>query len=92
MRNRRHFQRGYGVFECRVCGRKTRNPDHGGTELCSQCFEIAGLDNMVNDNALEGDAKAKVVAECNIYLAEIAEKGGDVERVKNCNDFIWGKE
>jgi hypothetical protein len=90
-RERRYFTRGAPLFKCHVCRRLTRNPDHSGTMLCAQCYEIAGLDNHVNDNSVVGDELAKIVAECDGYLAEIGAKGGNVERVKNLNGFIWQK-
>jgi hypothetical protein len=49
---KRYFERGgRGVFKCEICGRNTRRTDQGAdSELCSECWELAGIDNAVNDN------------------------------------------
>jgi hypothetical protein len=28
------------TFSCASCERDTRNPDHGGTELCRECRDL----------------------------------------------------
>lgn len=88
MRNRSHFRRfERPTFKCRVCERNTRNPDHCGTELCAQCYELAGMDNMVNDNAME--LTPEIIAERDQLFNEAVKKGGNGDRIKNCNDFLW---
>jgi hypothetical protein len=51
--SRKHFERGgRGVFSCEACGRSTRRVDQGGESLCcTECWELAGIDNSVNDGA-----------------------------------------
>ena len=86
-RNRSHFRRFKPIFKCRVCQRNTRNPDDGGTELCAQCFELAGLDNMINDNGL--DLTSDIMAERDALFNEAVSKGGNGDRIKSCNDYLW---
>jgi hypothetical protein len=81
------FQRGSGnVFDCACCGRKARETkDTGGSGYCSLCYELMGLDNEVNDGATPASKHAKRAAE---ILAEIAAKGGNVERVKSICNYV----
>src|SRR4051812_37203088 len=50
--NNSHFRRGQSTFTCNCCKRLTR--DTGvqsiGPDLCPQCYELAGLENCVQDN------------------------------------------
>lgn len=46
------FTRGSGVYACRVCNRNTRDDGCGdsvGVRLCTQCYELSGLENIVQD-------------------------------------------
>jgi hypothetical protein len=44
------FQRGAGVFSCRMCDRQTRGDgDAAGVRLCSECYENAGIENALMD-------------------------------------------
>lgn len=93
MTNRSRF-RNFGngaVFKCNTCGRSCRVVDQGSAGCCSECFEIAGIDNYVNDNGLKpGDAEhTNSLAECNALLEAIVKKGGNAEAVKNSNSYIW---
>jgi hypothetical protein len=92
MKRNRFHNRGNGVvFNCHVCKRRTRETDTGGSGLCSHCFEIAGLDNMVNDNGYKPGTTdyADARTECDRLLADAVKKGGDEARIKGCNGFIW---
>lgn len=85
----RKFQRSFGggatVYTCRVCKRKTRNTgDEGSTGNCRQCFDLAGIDNHINDNLGHDFANPEAVADFQSYaveieaaIAEILAKGGD---------------
>jgi hypothetical protein len=84
------FTRGHTTFKCQVCTRLTRETHGNGTECCPQCFEIAGLDNQVNDSG--EPLPADVLADCESYLKEIIAKGGNGAEVKRCNTFIWPGE
>ena len=83
------FQKGFHstTFNCGVCGRLTREVDQGGTELCPQCFEIAGEDNHFNDTGTTPTPEQ--MKHFNSLLAHIGKKGGNVERARDCNEFIW---
>jgi hypothetical protein len=70
---------------CGVCGRKFN--EHVMDHLCAECYEIASIDNMVNDSG-GTEWTADYALEVGKYLAAIAKKGGDVEQVKLQNDFI----
>lgn len=79
---------GGSVFACRCCTRKTRYAGQGiGTELCPQCYELAGIDNMLNDEGRKATDAER--AECNRYIAEIQAKGGNIENPKKWNDYIF---
>lgn len=45
------FQRGSGIYVCRICGKRTRETggDESNVELCFSCFEEAGLENEHSD-------------------------------------------
>lgn len=83
------FQRGSGVFNCAVCKRATRDTGNAavGSELCSECYDLAGMDNECNDNGrapTERDVKVR-----DQLLASIASKKGDVQRVIAANDYLF---
>ena len=85
-----HFQRGQSpTFICMTCGRRTRDTGQGVDHLCEQCFDLAGLDNEVNDSGLK--INKSQAAYRDKLLATIARKGGDVEKVKSFNTFLWRK-
>lgn len=88
--SRSHFRRGQGrtVFACECCGRQTRGQtDCIGIEMCQQCYDLAGDDNMHNDDGT--DPTPEQMAHYNALLAEIVAKGGDADRVKALNDYLW---
>jgi hypothetical protein len=91
MMKRQHFQRGGGgVFNCSICERRTRLVDQGGdSELCPECWELAGLDNMVNDDGPAAGTLAKVAAERDSLLAAAVKKGGNAEKIKASCSFLW---
>lgn len=89
MRKFNRFAAGSGVFKCITCERMTRDTGQAVNHLCEDCFEIAGLDNQVNDSG--EPCPANVLAECNGRLQTIAKRGGNVENVKATNTFIWEK-
>jgi hypothetical protein len=77
MNNRNsRFQRGSAVFNCSACSRSTR---HTGvqsvdSELCPQCYDLAGIYNVYQDNGVDGlkPYHADIVRLC----GEITAKGG----------------
>jgi len=52
MRSRNRFNRGSGCYECRVCGKQTRETGHdeSSCQLCAFCYEESGLENHHSDN------------------------------------------
>ena len=86
MRNDRFHK---GVFPCELCGRQTRGQTDAimDIDMCQQCYDLAGDDNMHNDDGTTPDAEQ--MAHYNKLLAEIVEKGGDGEKVKALNDYLW---
>lgn len=86
------------TFKCWSCGRMTRDTGQiadGAQDMCRECYDIGGIDNMVNDNGFYRDhAHPEYVAarkECDQLLARIAALGGDVVAVRRHYDYIWGR-
>lgn len=71
----RGFTRGSGCYTCGSCGRRTRNvdPDAAAVLVCAQCYEIAGIENSIDDGVFSQTEGAPRLAE---LRAEIAAKGG----------------
>jgi len=73
----RHFSKFAGsTYSCICCGRKTRYTGRQsmGSKTCPQCFELAGLENMISD----GNATVEELRrEIDPLLAEIRSKGGN---------------
>lgn len=86
MRNRSHFQRGSGVFTCDACGRRARVVDQSNDQICQQCWDLAGLDNSVNDGAM---TLAEAATERDDLFATCVARGGDPEKIKRDNSFLW---
>ena len=85
----RHNRFNYrGTFKCQLCERNTRDTGQGVDHLCAMCFEICGMDNGINDS---GSDEHGYRDECNRLLKIIEKKGGNVERVKMHNRFVWEK-
>lgn len=70
------FARGSGAYTCNCCGRKTRATGRGDNEhvgLCTECFDLAGYENMI----LDGETlSANELAEVASLIDVIAQKGG----------------
>ena len=75
-----HFQRGSGVFVCRVCGRRTRavNVDHAQTGNCADCYELAGIDNTISDNGVAQAAAWGYLATARQHLANLRAAGANL--------------
>lgn len=84
----KHFRRGQSTFTCNICGRLSRDTgDNGQHELCPDCYELAGLDNMHND---DGEAPTpQQMAQYDATLAYIVSKGGDADKVRKQFSYIW---
>ena len=52
MANSTRFALGSGCYSCRICTRLTRDDGQGDScevGLCSQCYELCGMQNQMND-------------------------------------------
>lgn len=89
MAKRNEFTRTGGVYRCQCCKGITRNIGGDGAlvRLCEECFELAGLDNQHNDEGTQPTTRQ--LGEIHRMLAVIAERGGDVKRVKGCNSYLF---
>ena len=85
--NNSHFRRGRSTFICGVCGRRTRDAGQAlGAECCPECYELALLDNTVNDRAAP---LAEVIAERDRLLAKAVKQGSDAARIRNEFGYIF---
>lgn len=84
-----NFGRQTPTYICNCCDRRTRETGNGESDcdLCYECYELAGLDNSINDGGR--DATPSELAWANELLGRIAKKGGDVEYARNSNSYIW---
>jgi hypothetical protein len=92
MSRKQHFQRnGGGVFRCEVCDRSTRRVDQGhDSRLCPQCWDLAGLDNTVNDNGPTEPSLGDWTTYRDALLADAVAKGGNAEQIKKEFTYLWG--
>jgi len=95
MKNNRFRNVGYGsTYKCGCCGRRTRY-NGGEAGNCLECYEIAGLDNMVNDNGYyrnpESEDFKSAKAECEMLYAKAVKLGGNGENITKWNGYIWPK-
>lgn len=72
------FHRGRGVYTCATCGRQTRETTIQGSDDCEQCFELAGLQNMVWDGCFDEADKP----ERDVLLSTIVQRGGNAAKVQ----------
>ena len=69
------FTLGSGCYVCRSCGRKTRDDGNGdsvNTRTCTDCYELAGIENTISD---EGET-TELTALAEYYKSQILKKGG----------------
>lgn len=91
MNRNRYFLRGTPVYDCGGCARRTRGDgESNGVGMCGQCYELGGWDNHFNDR--EETPTATEMEEFNSLLAAIDARGGDAERVRRDNRYIWTEE
>jgi hypothetical protein len=81
---------GKPTFKCQCCLRTTRETGQGVDHLCEDCWEIAGIDNSINDSC--GERSPKDFPELEERLKHVQKLRGDVERVKNLNEYAFPKE
>lgn len=73
------FKKGSGCYKCRSCGRSTRatgSSDAEHLEMCTQCYDLGGIDNAFQD----GDGSESYRQEALRLYNEIIEKGGKIDR------------
>lgn len=61
------FTKGSAVYTCQSCERRTRDDGNGDSvhsKLCTQCYTIGGLENMVQDGQQLTDYDRQELAEC----------------------------
>lgn len=63
------------TYACECCGRQTRNTGAQalGSKTCTQCWELAGIENSLRDGHLTADEARPAVGR---YVAAIEAKGG----------------
>jgi hypothetical protein len=87
MPNNSHFRRGRSTFTCGICGRRTRDAGQAiGSECCLKCYELAGLDNTVNDGCAP---LAEVIPERDALLAKAVRQGSNEVRIKREFTYIF---
>ena len=60
---RNRFEPGVGVFNCERCGRRTRSTtDIYQNRLCSECNELAELENSYRDKSIDKETYERVKA------------------------------
>jgi hypothetical protein len=86
---RNGFKFGRSTYRCEDCGHMTR---HTGvqsldSDLCPDCYEIAGIYNLYQDYGADSDELKQYLRDVPGYCASIEDKGG-----KLCADarFLLG--
>jgi len=80
MNRNRYFRRGgRGVFKCAICERGTREAGQGNDRLCPECYELAGLENMIFDGH---STAAELANDSAALLKRIIKRGGNAEKVR----------
>jgi hypothetical protein len=87
-RKHNRFEHRFGqatVFACDICGRRTRMSGQDSTRLCLECFELAGLENVIFDAEDEDKAKARasVAVDRDYWFAKAVKLGSDPEKLKS---------
>jgi hypothetical protein len=89
-RNNAHFDQGRSTFICGVCGRRTRIAGQPiDSECCLECYELAGLDNTVNDGICP---VAEVAGERDALLLRAMRKGSNGARIRQSFNFLFPPE
>ena len=71
------FTKGSGCYVCNSCRRKTRDDGNGdsvGCGLCTECYELAGLENTISDEGATDELLAQVTE----LKLKIRAKGGKI--------------
>ncbi len=91
MRRHDRFEQGLSTFICQVCDRRTRNTGQDVDHLCNDCYEIAGIDNTINDSGYKPGMPEfdEFQAELKQRIGHIAKLGGNVTKVMRSNEFCF---
>jgi hypothetical protein len=85
-----HFRHGLSTFPCAICQRLTRESGQAiGCGLCFECYELAGIDNTVNDNGphLLPEYQSEITA----LVAKAVKHGGNADRIRSQFRFLFPK-
>lgn len=80
MKPSNRFLKGSPIYSCRLCHRMTRQTGRGDNDLvdlCAECYDLAGLENVVNDGGLLSDSDIDLVHSLRAFIAS---KGGNPDR------------
>jgi hypothetical protein len=58
MQKGNRFAKGSGCYRCLNCGRKTRatgNCDNENVQMCEECYNIGGIENLIADERYENE-------------------------------------
>ncbi|HDR9174471.1 TPA: hypothetical protein QDB23_001684 [Burkholderia vietnamiensis] len=72
----RHFRKNSTTFNCRSCGRLTRDTTGTNQQLCPQCDTWTMIENSILDEDLAGDELTQAEARIANLKAEAVAKGG----------------
>ena len=84
----RTFYKGSTTFLCRTCERRTRDTgaQSVGIGLCPQCYELAGIENEINDGVCPFRERKQEITR---LLGEIVTKGGSVAEWRTVFDLVF---
>jgi ribosome-binding protein aMBF1 (putative translation factor) len=84
MHNR--FERGKGVFSCETCERKTRGSTGSVIRVCSECYDVSGMENECQDgHTTWADAKLRALP----ILNDCVRKGGNEDRLRTVFPWVY---
>lgn len=76
------FTKGSGCYKCGCCGRKTRDDGNGDSVnvlLCTECFEIGGIENSITDGIYRDDVQRQEwIDEIKELVSRVTKLGGTV--------------
>lgn len=76
------------TYQCNSCGRRTRNTGAQslGSELCPQCWDLAGIENEISDGYTTAEKSADQIRHA---VADIEAKGGDASEYRAAWPELW---
>lgn len=90
MRKNNRFTAGFGVYCCKVCRGRTRQTDQDAVQLglCAECYELAGEDNMHNDDGTRPTA-SQAVHYAELLFRISRREGASVQRARDANCYCF---